>query len=179
MNKVYSKREIRAIIGLGNPGEKYYKTRHSIGFRVLDALAEKYSASWQQNSTMSYASVSDFSLHTIYLIKPLTFMNNSGEVIPWLSKKGIKADQILVVHDELEKPFAANALRFGGSPRGHNGLRSIIGMIGQDFWRLRFGVGRPQGEISVADYVLQAFNQQEESALVGLIAAACKLIEAE
>lgn len=178
MNPLYDKNNIRAIIGLGNPGDKYYKTRHSIGFRVVDELVEQCGGSWHEVGKMTYATLTDFAPHSVYVIKPLTFMNTSGEVIPWLTKKGIKGDQIVVVHDELEKPFGSKLVKFGGSAKGHNGLRSIIGMIGMDFWRLRFGIGRPQGESSVSDFVLQPFNQQEEAELPNLISAACKLLSA-
>ena len=177
MNPVYDKNNIRAIIGLGNPGEKYHKTRHNIGFRVLDELATKYGSSWNTNSNMLYATITGFTPSTTYLIKPLTFMNSSGTVLPWLTKKGIKGDQILVVHDELEKSFGSTAIRFSGSPRGHNGLRSIIGIIGQDFWRFRVGIGRPLDETSVGDFVLQPFNQQEEALLKALIPSVCTLLE--
>lgn len=176
MNQVYDKDNIRAIIGLGNPGAKYYKTRHSIGFRVLDELARLNNVSWQTNNNMMYASVSGLTAQTVYLIKPQTFMNTSGEVMPWLNKKGIKGDQIVVVHDELEKSFGSNTIKFSGSAKGHNGLRSIIGVIGQDFWRLRFGIGRPQGEISVGDFVLHPFSQTEEQQLLTLLPDACWLL---
>lgn len=177
MNQQYDKTLIRAIIGLGNPGDKYYKTRHSIGFRVVDELVSLYGGRWQEQSSMAYASLNGLAEDTVYVIKPLTFMNKSGEVLPWLTKKGIKGDRLIVVHDELEKPFGSNMIRFGGSPRGHNGLRSIIGTIGQDFWRLRFGIGRPSDATLVGDFVLQPFNQQEEERLQAIIPAACKLLE--
>ncbi len=176
MNLSYDKNNIRAIIGLGNPGSKYYKTRHSIGFRVVDALVEQHGGPWHETTKMTYVTLNDFASHPVYVIKPLTFMNTSGEVLPWLTKKGIKGDQIIVVHDELEKPFGSNLIKFGGSAKGHNGLRSIIGIIGMDFWRLRFGIGRPQGETLVGDFVLQPFNQQEEELLITLIPQACKLL---
>ncbi|MBM3886519.1 aminoacyl-tRNA hydrolase [Candidatus Dependentiae bacterium] len=176
MNQTYDKDQIRAIIGLGNPGDKYYKTRHNIGFRVLDALAEQYSVSWQKTGNMLYATITSENGQSLYLIKPQTFMNSSGEVLPWLNKKGIKGAQIVVVHDELEKAFGSNVIKFGGSAKGHNGLRSIMGMIGQDFWRLRFGIGRPQDETPIHNYVLNPFNQTEEAQLVTLIEQACKLL---
>lgn len=177
MSLIYDKNNIRAIIGLGNPGEKYYKTRHNIGFRVLDELATKYGSTWNENTNMAYANITGTSAHSIYLLKPLTFMNNSGNVLPWLTKKGIKSDQIIVVHDELEKSFASLAIRLGGSARGHNGLRSIISTIGQDFWRLRIGIGRPSDATLVGDFVLQPFNLKEEAVLAELISKACTLLE--
>ncbi len=150
---------IKAIIGLGNPGPKFYKHRHNIGFRVLDALAKKYDASWQKNNNMELSEI-NVDDKNILLIKPHTFMNSSGQVIPFLQKKGIKPENILVVHDELEKPFGKLIIKQGGSARGHNGLRSIIAASGPEFYRLRFGIGRPAEKAEVPDYVLSNFSQE-------------------
>ncbi len=149
---------IKAIIGLGNPGTKYYHTRHSIGFRVVDALAHAHGAVWQKKGEMEYAEIT-IGTHHIALIKPQTFMNSSGRVIPALLKKGIKPENILVVHDELEKPFGNVSIKMGGSAKGHNGLRSIITACGADFPRLRFGIGRPLNREEVPDYVLTNFSE--------------------
>lgn len=152
---------IKAIIGLGNPGPKYYKTRHSIGFRVLDELGQRYGAHWLANELAETAEIV-IGDHKLILVKPQTFMNSSGKVIPALLKRGIKAENILVVHDELEKPFGALAFKIGGSHRGHNGLRSIIEFCGADFARLRFGIGRPENKDDVGDYVLEPFNEPQD-----------------
>lgn len=149
---------IKAIIGLGNPGSKYYTTRHSIGFRIVDALAHNYGATWQKKNEMEYTEIT-IGDHHITLIKPQTFMNSSGRVIPALLKKGIKAENILVVHDELEKPFGNVSIKIGGSAKGHNGLRSIITACGADFPRLRFGIARPLNREDVPDYVLMNFSE--------------------
>lgn len=172
----FNKELIRVVIGLGNPGQKYYKTRHSIGFRVVDELADAGGSTWQNVNNMSYAVIEREGLPTLYLIKPQTFMNSSGAVLPWVMKKGIKGDQIVVVHDELEKGFGCLQMRLGGSARGHNGLRSIIESIGQDFWRLRFGIGRPSDATPVGDFVLQPFNVQEEEKLKSHIVTACRYL---
>ncbi len=159
--------KIKAIIGLGNPGAQYYMTRHSIGFRILDALAEKHTLSWRKAENMEYTELRNDS--AMYFIKPMTFMNNSGDVISWLKKKGIATEETLVVHDDLEKKFGSISVKQGGSARGHNGLRSIIGMIGQNFWRLRFGIGRPENKDDVSDYVLKPFSKEEEDKVAALI----------
>lgn len=160
---------IKAIIGLGNPGLRYAYTRHNIGFRVIDELAKKYGAQWRKYPEMEYARIAFDGLTTeqsgsprvqgIALVKPQTFMNNSGQVIPDLKKEGIKPEEILVVHDELELPFGDIAFKFGGSAKGHNGLKSIIAAAGPDFARLRIGIGRPQQKEEVPNYVLQTFSQ--------------------
>lgn len=152
---------IKAIIGLGNPGAQFEDTRHNIGFRILDALAEKYGASWKQRDQMEIAEIV-LNDQIILLIKPLTFMNNSGKVIHFLQKKGIKPEETLVVHDELEMPFGKLSFKMGGSARGHNGLKSIIAQWGDNFERLRFGIGRPEQRDQVSDYVLQNFSEKPD-----------------
>lgn len=170
---------IRAIIGLGNPGAKHYKTRHSIGFQIVDALVKKYHGTWQSTDLMEYSTIrideSSIS-HELIVIKPQTYMNSSGKVLPWLQKKGIKPEQILVIHDELEKPFDHVSISFGGSHKGHNGLKSIMEMIGKDFWRLKFGIGRPADKAQVPDYVLSAFSPLEESKIDQLITQSLHLL---
>lgn len=156
-----SKPEILAIIGLGNPGQGYYHNRHSIGFRVVEALANREGGVWREREEMSLAEVTVYG-KKLLLIKPLTFMNTSGCVIPFLSKRGIKPENILVVHDELEQPFGKISIREGGSARGHNGLRSIISACGEHFFRMRFGIGRPELKEQVPSYVLQNFSESSE-----------------
>lgn len=153
--------DIKAIIGLGNPGARFHGTRHNIGFMIVDALAAQYHASWQHKDDMELAQII-IKGHPVLLVKPQTFMNESGRVIPFLLKKGMRADNLLVVHDELEKPFGSLAMNRGGSARGHNGLRSIMGVIGPDFVRLRFGIGRPEHKEEVGDYVLERFTIDEK-----------------
>lgn len=180
--KKYSFDSIKAIVGLGNPGPRYETTRHNIGFLILDALADRYGAQWQKNNDILYAQAQILDENgmidrTIFLVKPQTFMNTSGKAMPFLVKKGIKADEIIVVHDELEKGFGKLAIRLNGSPRGHNGLRSIQGVIGKDFWRLRFGIDRPTGERDVGNYVLAQFTKEQFEELPHLIDQAVRLIE--
>jgi len=149
---------ILAVIGLGNPGVKYHGTRHNIGFRVVDALAQRYGGKWQEKELFDLATI-QIGDKKLLLVKPQTFMNQSGKVMPFLNKKGIKAENVLVVHDELEYPFGKIKIRFGGSARGHNGLRSIIEHVGKEFARLRFGIGRPEDRKMVGNYVLQNFAE--------------------
>ncbi len=152
---------IKAIIGLGNPGARFTKTRHNIGFRVLDALAQAHDASWRLVGNAEETSIQGKDGGSILLVKPQTFMNESGRVMPMLTKKGIKPDEVIVVHDELEFPFGKVAYKKGGSARGHNGLRSIIAVAGPDFYRVRCGIGRPERKEDVSDYVLRPFEEDE------------------
>lgn len=166
---------IKALIGLGNPGNQYHFTRHNIGFRVMDALAEKYGASWKTQKNMMFATIT-INNHTILLIKPQTFMNSSGLVIPFLAQQNIKPTNIVVVHDELELPFAKLKIKYTGSAKGHNGLKSIIQQAGYDFTRLACGIARPEAKEEVPSYVLQPFNEPAE-AIQELINNAVILLE--
>lgn len=165
---------IKALIGLGNPGSQYAYHRHNIGFRILDALADQHHASWHKKENLEYAEVT-INDKNLLLVKPLTFMNSSGAVIPFLQKKGIKPEEIMVVHDELELPFGKIAVKLGGSAKGHNGLKSIIERMGDQFYRLRFGIGRPERKEDVPHYVLSNFSE-EISQIEALLTQAIELL---
>jgi PTH1 family peptidyl-tRNA hydrolase len=170
--------KIKVIVGLGNPGSKYYKNRHSIGFQIIDELANQFNANWRTKDETELAIVRlipESAMDTI-LIKPQTYMNNSGRALLFCAQKGIKPEEVLVVHDELEKSFGTTAIRLGGSARGHNGLKSIIDVIGPNFWRLRFGIGRPAAKEEVSDYVLTNFAPEEETQICGLITKTISII---
>jgi len=159
-----------AIIGLGNPGRSYYYQRHSIGFRVVDRLAELLNGTWHHEKTIEYAKVS-YHDHRIILVKPQTFMNTSGTVMPLIKKEG-HPDYLIVIHDELELSFGKIKHRFGGSARGHNGLKSIIAAAGDKFHRICIGIDRPKHPSDVPEYVLSPFTQSEAS-VTALIEEAC------
>jgi len=148
------------IMGLGNPGSSYYKTRHSIGYRVVDALADRFGGIWRDRGDLQIADIT-INDRPVILVKSNTYMNDSGKAIPCMLKKGVEPANILVVHDELEKPFGALSFKIDGSHRGHNGLRSIINVCGAGFARLRFGIGRPNDQREVPDYVLKPFGSDE------------------
>lgn len=168
-------KDIKCIVGLGNPGPRFVKTRHNIGFMILDALCDRYHGSWQRKDLMDVCDIRSGD-QRIILVKPQTFMNESGKIMPALAKQGIKAENIVVVHDELEKPFGKVNIKQGGSARGHNGLRSIIAHIGADFARLRFGISRPESKDMVSDYVLSRFAETDTEIELG-IEQAIELLE--
>ncbi len=168
--------EIKVIIGLGNPEKRFENTRHNIGFRIVDAIADRHYGSWSEQKNMLVSSIS-INGHNLTLVKPLTYMNSSGAVMPHFAKKGIKAENVLVVHDELEKKFGTLSFKVGGSHRGHNGLRSLISIIGPDFARLRFGIARPQDKQDVGNYVLRNFSSEEQALLEEKIDHACDMID--
>lgn len=168
------KENIKLIVGLGNPGDNYKKNRHNIGFRVIDRLAEKYNSEFKKKDNFKIAHININ--NNISLIKPETFMNNSGQISFYLKKNNILAKEILVIHDDLELDFGKIVFKFGGSSKGHNGLKSIINYIGHDFWRLRFGISRPEDKSQVPNYVLQNFNKEQELAINDLIEKSIDLI---
>ena len=160
------------IVGLGNPGERYKNTRHNIGFKVIDEFSKNKNSSFDNDKTCSVAKIQDTS-HILFLLKPLEFMNLSGScTIKLVSKFKIPMDDIIVIHDEIDFPFGKLKLKVGGGHAGHNGLRSIIDLLGKnDFHRLRFGVGRPENpNFQVSDYVLSNFVDSETEKLTELIA---------
>jgi PTH1 family peptidyl-tRNA hydrolase len=148
------------VVGLGNPEKKYAKNRHNVGFMCVDLLASDWREKWKG----FYAKAGD-----VTFLKPMTFMNLSGESVqPAAAFSKTAPSEILVVHDELDLPFGDVRLKVGGGHAGHNGLRSIIECLGSpDFVRLRIGIGRPppgfRGE--VADYVLSNFDPVESAEL--------------
>ena len=156
---------IRLIVGLGNPGPEYELTRHNAGFWLVDNLANSLphcslKRDAKMNALMAKATIGD---QETWLLEPQTFMNRSGQSVGALARfYKIVPDEILVVHDELEKPFGYVGTKFDGSAKGHNGLRSIIERIGTGFWRLRVGIGRPDRKEEVGNYVLESFSREEE-----------------
>jgi PTH1 family peptidyl-tRNA hydrolase len=158
------------IAGLGNIGAEYELTRHNIGFLVLDQLAD------QQATTFTSARLADkaefkFKGKAIHMIKPTTFMNLSGKAIAyWMNELKIPKENILVVVDDLALPFGTLRLRTKGSAAGHNGLKNIeLVLGGQDYSRLRFGIGNEFGKGQQIDYVLSNFSQHEFDQMTDLI----------
>lgn len=154
---------IRVIVGLGNPGRDYEKTRHNAGFIFLDHLAESEGVKWSHAGQFS-AEIADIVVghEKLILLKPMTFMNKSGiSVGRLLSYYKFKPEEMLVVHDELELSECVVRIKSGGGHAGHNGLRDIIAHIGtNDFLRLRMGIGRPDSGANIADYVLSKPSNQ-------------------
>jgi PTH1 family peptidyl-tRNA hydrolase len=136
------------VVGLGNPGRSYERTRHNVGFLVVDELARRYGGSWRAKKKAEAVPVS-LDLRNVTLLKPTTYMNNSGAALA-----GYKAEQLVVLHDDLDLPAGTVRVKVGGGAGGHNGLRSIIQHLGNDFVRVRIGIGRPPVGVTITDYVL-------------------------
>ena len=164
---------IRLIVGLGNPGQKYEKTRHNAGFLFLDSLADEFLCTWSQSVPFQGVTAECFvGGEKIYLLKPKTFMNLSGRSVGAVVRYfKLLPEQILVVHDELDFAPGEVKLKKNGGHAGHNGLRDIIACLGSpNFYRLRIGIGRPDTQIAVADYVLSGATQYEGELISAAIA---------
>ena len=150
------------LVGLGNPGSNYTNTRHNIGFKIIDAINAHFKLSKQKPKFKGLLTTGNIDEKKIYAIKPLTFMNNSGTAIKELIDYfKIEAKDVIVFHDDLDVEFGKIKTKFGGSSAGHNGIASIDKFIGKEYSRVRIGIGKPKGNIEVADYVLQNFDEDE------------------
>lgn len=156
------------IVGLGNPGTEYAKTRHNIGFRCLDILAETLGCSVDKGKFQGLYGQTTYRGKKVYLLKPLTYMNLSGRSVLQLSAYfRIPPQRIIVLFDDISLEPGRLRVRPSGSAGGHNGIKSIIGELGsQDFPRVKIGVGgKPHPDFDLADWVLSPFSSQEEKAL--------------
>jgi len=165
------------ITGLGNPGAEYELTRHNVGFLVLDQLADKHEASFKIDRLAEKAEFRHKG-KTIHLIKPTTYMNLSGKAIAyWLQELKIEKENLLVVVDDIALPFGSLRLRTKGSAAGHNGLKNIELLLnGQNYSRLRFGVGDDFHKGQQVNFVLSNFSKQEFEALPAVIEKANEMI---
>ncbi len=153
----------RLVAGLGNPGEEYEMTRHNCGFATVDAIACELGVNYWKNQDGCLVGVAKVGAEELLLAKPQSFMNCSGGPISHLMKRhGIKPDELLVVHDDLDIPEGSIRFKRGGGHGGHNGLKSITASLGTgDYARLKVGIGRPPGKMNPADYVLQKLRKQQ------------------
>ena len=166
------------IIGLGNPGAEYENTRHNIGFRVVDTIAEAHGGTF---STERHGMVSTvrFKGRTLVLLKPNTFMNLSGKSVRfWMDSEKIPVDRILVITDDLNLDFEIIRLRAKGSDGGHNGLKDIQAVLGTNVYpRLRVGIGNDFSRGRQTDYVLGEWTEQEQLVLQEVLAKSSKAVE--
>lgn len=174
---------IRLIVGLGNPGLEYEQTRHNAGFWLIDNLTRTLPQCRLQRESRFHALLAKcmISGQEIWLMEPQTFMNRSGQSVGALSRfYKITADEILVVHDELDLMPGIARIKKGGSSGGHNGLKDITAALGvQDYWRLRIGIGHPrtlQLQQPVADYVLHRARLEEQALIDTAIAKSLTVI---
>ena len=151
------------FVGLGNPTPDSENNRHNIGFKIIDAINQKFSLSKQKPKFKGLLTTGNISNKKVYAIKPLTFMNNSGicirELIEYFK---IDAEDVIVFHDDLDVDFKKIKAKFGGSSAGHNGIESIDKFIGKDYSRVRIGIGHPNDKKKVNNHVLEDFKEDEE-----------------
>ena len=164
---------MKLVVGLGNPGRKYEKTRHNIGFRVLDSIALRIGSTWSEKRAYAQGR-GVLAGQKVTLLKPYVFMNRSGSVVSQRARFfGDSGGDLLVVHDELDLDLGTIRLKRGGSTAGHKGLESIVASCGSDdFARVRVGIGRPVGPGSVISYVLSPFTSAESAHLSDVVEGA-------
>lgn len=168
------------VVGLGNPGPSYAGNRHNVGFHVVDLLAERVGARFKAHKGRADTVEGRLAGQRVVLAKPKCYMNESGGPVASLRDFfKVPVERIVVVHDELDIPFAALRLKLGGGDNGHNGLRSVTKSLGsKDYLRVRFGIGRPPGRQDPADFVLKDFSATERKELGFLVDRAADAVEA-
>lgn len=175
--------KIRMVAGLGNPGDEYAETRHNAGFKAIDELARQAGVTYWKNQAGAEVALININdpeeeggKRQIVLVKPQSYMNTSGGPISKLCREyKIKAEELLVIHDELDIPAGDVRVKVGGGHGGHNGLRSIHDKLGSNSYaRVRVGIDHPPGRKPVADYVLQAPRGEEGEAFRAATAVAAE-----
>ena len=169
------------VVGLGNIGEEYSKTRHNIGFMFVDMVAAEYGfPEFREKGNYFYSKAKLFG-EDVILLKPTTFMNNSGEaVLAFSSYNKVKPEDIIVVHDDLDLKAGKLKIKKGGSSGGHNGLKSIDKCIGQEYWRVRIGIEHPRDvapQMDVASYVLGKFTKEQKNKIDEILGFVCEKFE--
>jgi PTH1 family peptidyl-tRNA hydrolase len=171
--------DVTLIMGLGNPGREYAGNRHNIGFRIVDEYAATHGLKFSKMQQRAITAAGRVNEQRIILAKPQTYMNESGRSVSALmSFYKVSRDRLLVIFDDLDLPFGTLRLRSDGGAGGHNGMRSIIGQLGgNQFARLRVGIGRPPGRMDPAAFVLHDFNRDEILELTAVVERAIDAID--
>lgn len=167
------------IAGLGNPTTQYDKTRHNIGFRMIDKLADRYNISFADTKLKGLVGKGIIGGERVLLVKPLTYMNLSGECIRAVADfYKIDLEDIIILYDDISLDVGKLRVRKKGSAGGHNGIKSIIAHLGsEEFKRIRFGVGDKPKQMDLADYVLGRFTKEEEEIIASKLETVCDAVE--
>lgn len=170
---------MKLVVGLGNPGSKYDKTRHNVGFDVIDQVLDKYHLEMTEQKFRADYTIWRFPQEKCLLVKPYTYMNLSGEaLLPLMSYYGVGMEDILVVYDDLDLDPGRIRLRQSGSSGGHNGIKSIIELLDStQFNRIKIGIGRPTGGWKVSDHVLAPFSVDDRIVVEQSMDIAVEIIE--
>jgi len=169
---------LKLIVGLGNPGTEYARTRHNAGFQLVDELAARHGATFRSEprhrAELARARIGAADL---WLLKPMNYMNHSGDAVQSIASfYKVPLEQILVAYDELDFPAGVVRLKQGGGAAGHNGMRDVIAQMGDGFWRLRIGIGHPGDRSQVLDYVLGRPPAEEAELIRAAILAAADIV---
>lgn len=166
------------IVGLGNPGRKYERTRHNAGFMAVDEIGRRLAVFVDQERNQAVIARVRLDEHDAILVKPQTYMNESGRAVSALLRDSyLSSAELIVIHDELDLPLGAVRIKSGGGHGGHNGLRSIIEWLGTpEFIRIRVGIGRPAPGMEAADYVLSPFLPDERQTAAEAITKAADAV---
>lgn len=166
------------IVGLGNPGRQYAANRHNLGFMAVDRFARSHDIALQRVQNQSIVGQGKLGNQTVVVAKPQTYMNLSGNSVSALARfYKLLPSNLLVVYDELDLPMGTIRVREKGGAGGHNGMRSIINHLGEEFPRLRLGIGRPPGQMPAAAFVLQDFGRQDQATVDEMLDQSVKAIE--
>ncbi len=174
-----SYRRMFAIIGLGNPGRNYEKTRHNVGFGVIDILAQRWGTRLSQLICSSRVAWTRWNGKKVGLIQPQTFMNHSGQAVACVcAQYQLRPTDCIVVHDDVDMPLGHLRMKRTGGSGGHRGIASLITALGSpDFIRVKLGIGRPAAGLNTADFVLQPFTQAEEAFILPAAQRAASTVE--
>ncbi|MFD2216983.1 MULTISPECIES: aminoacyl-tRNA hydrolase [Metabacillus] len=170
---------MKLIVGLGNPGRQYENTRHNVGFKVIDQLSEDLSIPLDRQKYNGIYGIGHISGEKVILLKPLTYMNLSGECIrPLMDFYDMDVEDLVVIYDDLDLPVGKIRLRAKGSAGGHNGIKSMIQHLGtQEFNRVRVGIDRPTNGMKISDYVLGQFTEADLQGINEAISYSAKACE--
>lgn len=168
------------VVGLGNPGDEYARTRHNVGAEVVELLARRHRARLRKGKERAQADEVNVAGKRLALAIPTTYMNDSGAAVQALARRyGVTPEQVVIVHDELDLPVAVLKLKAGGGLAGHNGLRSIKAHLKTDeFLRVRIGVGKPVSKEQGVDHVLNKFSKRERTEIDVTLEQAADAVEA-
>ncbi|MHB8173770.1 MAG: aminoacyl-tRNA hydrolase [Nitrospirota bacterium] len=169
---------MKIVAGLGNPGAEYAGTRHNIGFMVVDVLAEKLLGKGSYKKSFgAYTARADFEGEILFLMKPQTYMNLSGDAVgEAIRYYKLAPPDLVVIHDDMDLPLGRIRIRSSGGGGGHRGVTSVISRVGGDFIRVRVGIGRPDPRLDPADYVLSRFIEEERKAVEETVATAAEAV---
>jgi PTH1 family peptidyl-tRNA hydrolase len=158
------------LVGLGNPGPEYEKTRHNVGFMMVERLADRFHAKPWQKKFKGLCAPLEIEGVSCLLLKPMTFMNLSGECVGEAARFfKLKPEMITIFHDDMDLALGQVKFKQGGGAAGHNGLKSIDAHVGNDTWRVRLGIGHPQNRDQVVDYVIGSFSKADRACMEELM----------